>query len=453
MSLLLLGATGATANANPQCIDLFAESKVATKFVDKKDFKIISLNAERFFTYKPNSRGLELVRDEAPTSNIAPKAPEKVKELIKIIQDEKPDVLVLQEVIGLHSTKVLDPKQEYIHLVNTPADSSGIHTVFLVKASLGVDAQLVVPNVKSQYVKIHRGLPYIKIRQKHDGKAFSRATPPDLIVIGVHLKAYRNSDGETKFSGIKKLETLALLKLKEELELEYPEAKIMVVGDLNADVNVRPELMQLKSQMQDSLDYTIDPTNRGTRATQTYHAGALTEAAQLDAHFLNQKLLQHLRTSYVYRYKEKDGEIRLYKDGNGNVFPYPTSYDLRAQNISDHYPLVTILDMTMTRVVEKQAVQEYQKQLFRVYNDIGRTVRQWGQNDMMLYEIKLSGELEIFKRWLDTNQLSPYMTIEYTNKDTGVVQFRASFTGLGYLLFRDSSNPKSWVNELHFLAP
>ncbi|MCB0348302.1 MAG: hypothetical protein KDD37_05675 [Bdellovibrionales bacterium] len=453
---MLLLVTAGAANADLQCIDLFANPKtLSTKFIEKTDLKVMSLNAERFFVLRPHTDKSYVVQEDsnARKYSIVPKSSEKIKELVRIINEEKPDILVLQEVIGLHSTKALDPNHEYVHIVNTPTDSSGIHTVFMVRASLDVDAQLVVPDVKAKTVKMHRGLPYIKLRQRYNGEKANRSVPPDMIVVGVHLKAYRNTEGENRFSQVKREEVTSVLNLKHELEAQYPDVKLMIAGDYNADVNVRPEAMKLKAELQDPLDYAVGATNRGSRATQTFHSGIFTEATQLDAHLLSASLLSHLRMAYIYRYKAHDGEIKLYQDASGNIFPYPTTYDLRSENISDHYPMISVFDMTASRGVEMKPIQEYQKKLHGLYAEITRKLNQWLQNDRMLYELTFKGEPDMFNRWLEVNQLSPFMEIEYLDRNRKVLQFRGSFTAVGYLLLKDSSNKEPWLSDIHFVAP
>ena len=72
----------------------------------------------------------------------------------------------------------------------------------------------------------------------------------------------------------------------------------MVAGDFNADLNVRPEVIALKTLLQDSLDFSVGAKDREGRSTQTFHTPSVTEPAQLDAILMNQIILQHLVAGY-----------------------------------------------------------------------------------------------------------------------------------------------------------
>jgi exonuclease III len=453
LSLLLFVSTGAASSSNLQCVGLqtlFASADSAKAFKNRTDLKVVSLNGKDLFVYRPLPSKKDFIQENPDPQVNREKPPEKIQQLIRVLRDIKPDILVLQEVIGTHSSHILDPKQEYVHITTTPKDVRGLHTVFLVRADLNVDVQLIIPTLTAPHAKIHRGLPYIKIRQKDEAGKVDRAQNPDLIIIGVHLKPYRNEEGSQHFSNIKTEEVQQIIKLLKELEAKYPQTGIMVAGDFNADLNVRPEVIALKALLQDSLDYSVGSKDREGRSTQTFHSPRVTEPAQLDAILMNQIILQHLVSSYVYRYRDSSGHELRYRDAVGNTVSYPTSYELRELNASDHNPVVAVLNMTRKIGKSFQAIPKHQQTLRGLFREVTTAKGDWGMNDTMMFKVDLQGETQLFLRWLETSKLNSYISIMDVKNNT--VYLQSTITGMGYLLLKDSENSASWIRNVHFQA-
>jgi hypothetical protein len=447
-----------------QCIDLFGNARrvnsyarppASRAFVDKQDLKVMEWNAQDLFVHRPLNDNFDFIQQNPTPGKLVEKPREKILHMQETIRRERPDIIIWGEVIGPQTTRVLDPRNEYNHIADTPRDGRDSHTVFMVRKDLNIDIKLVVPPpIKRSVASLDRGLPYIEIRQKDANGRSDRSKAPDMIIIGVHLKAFRPEIGEAKFAEIKTAEVTAILKLIKHLQELFPESPLMLAGDLNADINVHPALFPLLHQLQDALAYTNNPTSRSSRATRSHiDKWGHVEAQELDVQLLNYILLQRLVSSEVLRSTDENGNPVLYRDEVGNLVPYPTNISARQRLDSDHDPVVSVYNMAEPVGVAPRPIPRYAQKLKDVFYMINQRVSVWTHNDPMHFELNINGDKRRFLDWLQTHQLNSFVQVVADVKNTDRLIVIISYEGLGYLLLKDSANSLPLIKDVRFQSP
>ncbi|MCO4754437.1 MAG: endonuclease/exonuclease/phosphatase family protein [Bacteriovoracaceae bacterium] len=264
------------------------------------------------------------------------KEPEKLKEIADIIQEQKLDVIILQEVEGIEpllrfNTKFLD--DQYQVIMQNGNDTRGIEIGFLVKKDLPFDIRLhshahhswINPAINKKAKIFSRDLPALHIRLK----TTSMNDPPDLIVAGTHYKSQRDRSNDPRSAKLRTKQVDETRDILEGYQNKYPGTPIMLGGDFNADIHSMPEFKGLfrDNFMKDSLDLN-GAISKTQRVTQSYHPrNGNTQYSQLDAILVDQNAANYVEQAKVYRYKDVDG----------NEKPLPKTYAERELNPSDHY--------------------------------------------------------------------------------------------------------------------
>jgi endonuclease/exonuclease/phosphatase family metal-dependent hydrolase len=107
---------------------------------------------------------------------------------------------------------------------------------------------------------------------------------------------------------------------------------VVVGGDFNNDVRMCPEVEPIRAIMMDPFD--VKGIRGLPRMTHTFHPrGGRSSFHQLDALFVTPGLQDNVVSIETYRYKDADG----------NELPLPQTFNERARNPSDHFPLTLTL--------------------------------------------------------------------------------------------------------------
>lgn len=307
--------------------------------------RFASYNMENFFYHvgqhvhvEPNKMAL-LFGGGAPKE----KDPKKTKAIAKIIgQDIKPDILGLQEI---DNEKALDQFNKehlaslYDAIVRTGNDSRHIEVGTDVKRSLPFEVE-VFTNTHLMWDD--------PADPKGPQKLFSRDAPvsvfrlpgiakPLFVTIVVHSKSKKDRPGDMGSDKLRTRQHEEIARLIREVQTEFgKEIPIVVKGDTNSDVNHGPELRPIRDLgFRDVLD--VMNVAEADRTTHTFHPNdGPTENHQMDAIYISPSLFKYLRHAQVYRYKDADG----------NILPYPKTFEERALNPSDHFPLYADIDFT-----------------------------------------------------------------------------------------------------------
>ncbi len=248
-------------------------------------------------------------------------------------------------------------------------DERGINVGFLVKKSLNVKFELK-SHKHLKYGKDHgvypagtpifaRDLPVLYLRQQ-DGSNSRASEDPDLVVLGMHLKSKRPTEGDFESTSRREVEIQTAAKILQQTEEHYGgKVPVLLAGDLNTYIESK-EASALRNSFDDSLSLMGDRLSFGQKVTHTFHplvpaynpsmAGRKFEGEvqphQVDVQYLNSAMTRRLLKSYVYHYKDHNGEIKVYYGRRGDPAIYPKTFQERKKNPSDHMPVVAEYDMT-----------------------------------------------------------------------------------------------------------
>jgi endonuclease/exonuclease/phosphatase family metal-dependent hydrolase len=264
------------------------------------------------------------------------------QELIGVAQainESNPDVIVMQEVEG--QSVLEDFNNHYLNgqyqTFLTPGnDGRGIDIGFLLKKDLPLKV------VKESYKNLQwndpadnnhpvplfsRDLPTLLFYKKTDDPAKSQ---PLFVVIGNHGKSKRSRPGDPDSVQLRTAQyNQARLIVDSYLKRFGKDLPLLMAGDFNTDVRTEPEVASLKERLSDVFDLVKVPESE--RITHTFHPrGGATVQSQLDAILVSNGLTHSILQASIYRYKNKNGEIK----------PLPKTYNEREGNPSDHYPII-----------------------------------------------------------------------------------------------------------------
>jgi hypothetical protein len=271
-----------------------------------------------------------------------PKEEWQLRQEAKAILDSDLDLVTLEEVenvkaLAQFADRYLEGK--YRPLLIEGNDERGIDVGFLVKKDIPVDIEHRSHKDRTWVDPLGDGTPT---------KLFSRDLPalivrapgqsrPLFIQLGTHYKSKRSRGSEDPESeGLRRAQVEETAKIIGELRAEFgQDVPLMLAGDFNGDVQRDSTFAAIKQAgMTDALDLADPPLTPLERVTHTYHPkGGPTHKAQMDAIFVSETMKSLVKMARVYRYL----------DAQGREKPLPETYEDRAKNPSDHFPvLVTI---------------------------------------------------------------------------------------------------------------
>lgn len=158
-----------------------------------------------------------------------------------------------------------------------------------------------------------------------------------LIIFGVHAKSQRDGNGDPGSQNLANAQFEALAYLSEQFAAIYPNAEILMGGDMNRDVRTNEAFAALRQKGYEEI-FTLQKTPDNKRISHTYHPReGNTVNSALDTFWLNQRARQRL------------GQIEgqslgvvwpWYVMENGNItktpIPLPKTFAEREKQPSDH---------------------------------------------------------------------------------------------------------------------
>ncbi len=293
----------------------------------QSELKLMQFNLENFFLYLDHYQNQDFSKisesewQKLSSSSERLKPLRKIWQIASILTEEKPDVVVLNEVGGHESLSnfckyfLNDGYKPYLIEGNS---DRGIDIGFLVKKDFGSKNLLIThKNRPIQFLYQHE--------QNSDKKShyFSRdvaelrlfkneeAHSPSLIILGVHLKSKLDPQGvDPQGRSRRAAELKTLVEIYNEIKLETrDEIPILVAGDFNGVAgpeNTEEEFKYLyeKSDLQDAISMTgVLYADRYTQIVfDSLHAP---RPIQIDYFFIAHKFstLVVKEKSAVYRYR------------------------------------------------------------------------------------------------------------------------------------------------------
>jgi hypothetical protein len=283
----------------------------------------------------------------------------ELQEIKELFFKEDANVMLLSEV-DLNSIKkfAVDPKYLNGHwdLFGNLSNQRGSNIVYLIKKGIPLDisfethlhAKMRDEN-GNEVPLFMRDVPAIIIKkpnerkdERKDGSKDDEVIPEVVILLGVHAKSMRTYDKKDPKSQMRRTAEFEGIRLIQDMYREQygPDTKFIIQGDFNTDTQMPNEYAALKRGFASFLDILRVPFGHEDRVTHTYHKRddsgryLYSNKLQLDDILVDWSLTKYFVNGYVYRYL----------DANGTRKPLPRTLEERDQNLSDHFPVVSVFD-------------------------------------------------------------------------------------------------------------
>ncbi len=309
-------------------------------------------NVENLFIYidKPLQSDLASLSEEqwqrlskATTPN---KYLNKILDLKRCIKNNDPDILMLNEVGGTESienfnTYFLDSAYQ-AHLIEGNSDR-GIDVGYLVKKSLPYDVNLSShknTQIDLQYpgdaadkkYYLSRDIAELNLSANNQTKA---------ILLLTHLKSKLDPEGiDTEGITRRTAEARLLTDVYIEKQNSNPDTPVFVAGDFNGILkdprHSEFQYLRDKTPLVDVLNYSKAYKNE-KRVTQVQFRMNLRTDYQFDYILLNPK--------FANRIDENETFIDLLTDANNSPLTLPRTLEQRFSLPSDHYPVITKINL------------------------------------------------------------------------------------------------------------
>lgn len=285
----------------------------------------------------------------------------KIIEIAKIIEEEKPDVMMLCEIGGEESLKNFNQlflKDSYLPFLIEGNSDRNIDIGFLVKKDSPFLAKIFSNKTRElNFLYPHENLSLLTgYPVKKDSQLFSRDCAelhlstafdrqPFLILLLAHLKSRLDPEkidpGGTER---RSAELRTCIGIYKELQKKYPNTSIIFSGDMNGYAGRptsagTPDTEFASIYTDTDLTDLFEITNLGPELRATYYQiknGGYADGRQIDYCFIPKSLHNHInhKASYVYRFKDEFG------------FPLaiPNSILAKTNLPSDHYPIFFTLE-------------------------------------------------------------------------------------------------------------
>jgi endonuclease/exonuclease/phosphatase family metal-dependent hydrolase len=269
------------------------------------------------------------------------KSPEQVREMFRIINEEDPDVLFMQEVESLAALERANKEllgDRYRVILNPGSDP--IHVAVLIKKDLPFDYTVAsegnrrsVETLSDGEKLFTRDFPVIRLFPK--GMSQPGAAPL-MVLMGHHYKSKRDRPGDPQSRKVAAAQFGATRSIVAELLEKYcAELPVFLAADFNRDVRTDAEPQILMDLMKDTLNLAKETVAPESRVTQTFHppqGGVVNN--QLDAILATAAMNNLIMSGHIPRYRNPDGTEK----------PLPETFSQRSRNPSDHFPVFIQLD-------------------------------------------------------------------------------------------------------------
>lgn len=348
ISLILISAY-ASVSAATSCKDLLTERLLRPSSFrslnDIKELVFMTFNVENLFVHVGKFDRLSptqfVAHSNKPEQKERPKPHYKIEWITKIIDEENPDIITVQEVESKEALENLAMRlnRPYKTLLIEGNDGRGIDIGFLVKTDLPLDIRHIThkedkwfdPVTKAVIPLYSRDLPILEFRVDKN------MIQPSFILIGNHAKSKRDRPGDPE----SKMWRAAQYEGASKIIKSYLDrgTKVIFAGDFNIDVRKDSELNPVRNLLASAFDVAVKTVLEEQRITHTYHPqGGATHKAQMDDVMVS----NNLNDSVV------SAQVVPYKSGNGTLFPIPETYEQRQLQPSDHRPVIVKM---LTRVL------------------------------------------------------------------------------------------------------
>ena len=266
-----------------------------------------------------------------------PKDINELKEQVEIIRELSPHFIIGSEIEDLETLEQFNREflaDQYRVVLVEGNDGRGIDIGFLIRKDLEHDLE----------VRTHKHITWTDPVTNRIGPIHSRDFPvvilrptpheaPELILAGMHAKSKRDRKQDPESNRLRGKQFSHAAEVIENLQSEFgQDTRIAVGGDFNTDVRSDQSLNPFKKVARDVFNMAKKTIDILKRITHTYHPNKKpTVRAQLDTFFISGNFTSIIEAG-IYRYK----------DAQGNEKPLPDTYDQRAQNPSDHFPIYFI---------------------------------------------------------------------------------------------------------------
>lgn len=281
------------------------------------------------------------------------KSEKDIEAIRKIILENDADIIVLAEVENLYSLQKLAAGSlgdKYRAILVEGNDERGIDIGFLVKNDLPLATRFTSYRDLDWYDSFgqetvpmfSRDLPTIE---------FSDADSPSntlFAVIGNHAKSKRDRDSDFESVRYRTAQYQAATKIVK----QYRKRGIPIIfgGDFNVDVRTDAEVKPLKSVLTSAFDVAESTLPVDQRITHTFHPkDGPSHFAQMDDLMVSSDLRKYVSSASVVRYHNDQGEI----------LPVPQTYEQRALQPSDHFPVM--IDISTVEIFGKRSKHDPNK--------------------------------------------------------------------------------------------
>lgn len=269
------------------------------------------------------------------------KHPEQVREMFRIINEEDPDIMFMQEVESLEALSRASKEllgDRYRIILNPGTDP--IHVAVMIKKDLPFDLSVSSEINRRSSVDLGDGeklftrdFPVVRVYRKglsQEGSA------PLMVLMGHHYKSKRDRPGDPESRKVAAAQFGATRSIVAELLERYCESlPVFLAADFNRDIRTDPEPQILMDLMKDTLNLAKDTVAPENRITQTFHPlNGETVNNQLDAILATKALNNLVMSAHIPQYRFPDGAEK----------PLPRTFQERSRNPSDHYPVFIKVD-------------------------------------------------------------------------------------------------------------
>lgn len=317
-----------------------------------KKFRCMQFNLENFFIFidkeLPN-HWPDISEDLWQTlthSTVKLKSLKKIKKISCLINEQNPDIMILNEVGGKESLENFNRlflNENYkVELIEGNSDR-GIDIGYLIKKDLNLNFLLIshkerplnfiYPHEDVNIKKTHyfsRDVAELRIFNKLQDQS------PCMVILAVHLKSKLDRDGiDPEGRSRRQAELKTLLEIYKEVKRETrDQVPILIGGDFNGIAHSKKceiEFTPIYSEtdLNDVMELMDVPEeNRYTQII--FNSLNQAHRVQIDYFFIDKKYKKLIHSAYTHRFKD---------EGGIEIMP-PIKLEQRLSLPSDHYPIV-----------------------------------------------------------------------------------------------------------------
>jgi exonuclease III len=312
-----------------QCNTVFSKRFGLRPLKDLHRLRLITFNLENFHI----------------DTELYDKPSKKIQNIVKVLLQEKADIVVLQEVLNRQSlrflaTHFLKNRYHAYFAEGIETSTKGLHNAFLIKKDLGVHYKVrsfvedtIFDSENKRFIHVFpRDYPTLIL-----WPIGGQQEKPFLIVHGHHGKA--NARNKYNIQAAHFIQRKQIHRIKEitlDLKAEYGQQIPMIIaGDFNINLLESSLMHHLSHHFQDAFFFSPVLRSDEERLTHFRQKDEKIVGSALDTFLLNAPLQDHVLSIRRGSYFNEKGEKILYHQSDREIKQLP----------SDHYPV--ILDLSV----------------------------------------------------------------------------------------------------------